>query len=314
MPVVCNRGFAAPRLPLLPLLLLLLVSATLSASAEFRCTALSARLRSPVILLSIRGGGGDDVEEEEDADAEEEDGGEEDAGDDETEEVAASIDSVKARTRKTVSLSSGVLSFKSLLKSLYNLLRPLFSTSPKPVRRASSSSSSSSGGGGGKAKTGNSAATLEHLEKSFKTGDSNARVQKELRAFVASPPDGCKLSVGANIRSWVVTLEGAEGTIYAGEKYKLKLVFPKDYPSKPPSVYFLKPTPRHQHVYSNGDICLNLLGRDWRPTMTAQALVVSILSMLSSAKEKKIPQDNALHSDNAPGQQQEGWMYHDDKC
>lgn len=65
-----------------------------------------------------------------------------------------------------------------------------------------------------------------------------------------------------------------------------------DYPSKPPSAYFLQPTPRHEHVYTNGDICLNLLGRDWRPNMSASMLALSILSMLSSAKEKKIPQDN----------------------
>ena len=92
------------------------------------------------------------------------------------------------------------------------------------------------------------------------------------------------------------------------------MVFSKDYPAKPPSVYFLKPVPKHMHVYSNGDICLNLLGRDWRPTMTAESLAVSILSMLSSAKEKNIPQDNAMHADAPPGRQQDNWMYHDDKC
>ena len=156
--------------------------------------------------------------------------------------------------------------------------------------------------------------TQEHLEKSFAKGDSNNRVQKELRAFLANPPDNCKLVVGANIRVWVVQMTGADGTVFAGEKYKLKIIFPKDYPTKPPSVYFLKPTPRHVHVYSNGDICLNLLGKDWRPTMSAQLLVISIYSMLSSAKEKRIPQDNAMHADNAPGQQQEGWLYHDDRC
>jgi ubiquitin-conjugating enzyme E2 W len=102
------------------------------------------------------------------------------------------------------------------------------------------------------------------------------------------------VSVGSNIRVWIVTLTGADGTLYAGEKYKLKMIFPKDYPTKPPSVYFLKPCPRHVHVYTNGDICLNLLGRDWRPTMTAESLAVSILSMLSSAKEKRLPQDNAM--------------------
>ncbi|RYY88410.1 ubiquitin-conjugating enzyme family protein [archaeon] len=147
-------------------------------------------------------------------------------------------------------------------------------------------------------------------------GDSKGsmRLQKEIQSFMASPPHNCKLSVGQNIRSWVVTLKGVEGTVFAGEEYKLKLIFPKEYPSKPPSVYFLKPVPRHQHVYSNGDICLNLLGRDWSPAMTAEGLVVSILSMLSSAKEKGLPQDNAMHADSAPGKQQDNWMYHDDKC
>ena len=168
-----------------------------------------------------------------------------------------------------------------------------------------------------KASTGKKGAaimTQEHLEKGFTKGNSNKRVQKELRSFLANPPENCKLRVGANIRIWVVQITGAEGTVFAGEKYKLKIVFPKDYPAKPPGVYFLKPTPRHVHVYSNGDICLNLLGKDWRPTMSAQLLVVSIYSMLGSAKQKGMPQDNAMHADNAPGQFQEGWMYHDDRC
>jgi ubiquitin-conjugating enzyme E2 W len=108
-------------------------------------------------------------------------------------------------------------------------------------------------------------------------------------------------------------MTGVSGTIYEGEKFRLKLNFPKEYPAKPPSVFFLKPCPKHVHVYTNGDICLSLLGDDWRPTMSAQLLVASILSMLSSAKEKKIPLDNAMHSDSSPGQQQ-NWMYHDDKC
>jgi ubiquitin-conjugating enzyme E2 W len=137
---------------------------------------------------------------------------------------------------------------------------------------------------------------------------------QELRSFMSNPPENCKLAVGSNIRSWLISIKGANDTIYAGENFKLKIVFPKEYPSKPPSVYFLKPTPKHVHVYSNGDICLNLLGRDWRPTMTAQTLVISILSMLASAKEKKMPQDNAMHADAAPGQQQDNWMYHDDRC
>jgi ubiquitin-conjugating enzyme E2 W len=154
----------------------------------------------------------------------------------------------------------------------------------------------------------------EHLGKLLDSGDGNSRIQNELRSFINNPPENCKVHVGSNIRQWVVSITGPKGTIYEGEKYKLKMIFPKEYPSKPPSVYFLKPTPKHVHVYSNGDICLNLLGKDWRSTMTAELLAVSILSMLASAKEKKSPVDNAMHADMAPGQQQDNWMYHDDNC
>ena len=109
-----------------------------------------------------------------------------------------------------------------------------------------------------------------------------------------NPPDGCRVSVGSDLKVWIVTLTGAQDTVFAGKKYKLKVIFPKDYPQKPPTVYFLKPTPRHEHVYTNGDICLNLLGKDWKPSLTVSGLAVSILSMLSSAKEKMLPVDNAL--------------------
>jgi ubiquitin-conjugating enzyme E2 W len=130
-----------------------------------------------------------------------------------------------------------------------------------------------------------------------------------------NPPKGCKLEFNrSNPREWKVEIIGPTGSVFAGEKYYLILNFPLDYPAKPPGVYFLKPVPKHVHVYSTGDICLSLLGKDWRPNMTAEALIVSITSMLSSAKGKAIPLDNAAHADSIPGQQQSGWMYHDDKC
>lgn len=51
-----------------------------------------------------------------------------------------------------------------------------------------------------------------------------------------------------SIRVWIITINGAEGTIYAGEKFRLRVAFPEDYPTKPPAVYFLQspPPPKHQ--------------------------------------------------------------------
>ncbi|CEM32784.1 unnamed protein product [Vitrella brassicaformis CCMP3155] len=157
-------------------------------------------------------------------------------------------------------------------------------------------------------------AAKDHLRRSFRPGHVNYRIQKELKDFLTTPPDHCEIAVGSNIRVWIITLTGVEGTLYEGEKYRLKIVFPPEYPLKPPIIYFLQPTPRHPHVYSNGDICLNLLGTDWKPTLTVASVALSILSMLSSAKEKKLPLDNASHADLKAGGQQHNWMYHDDKC
>jgi ubiquitin-conjugating enzyme E2 W len=153
------------------------------------------------------------------------------------------------------------------------------------------------------------------LEKPLKSNSPNYRIQRELKSFIQEPPDNLSVKVGKNIRVWIVTMKGAANTIYEGESFMLRISFPKDYPTVPPSVYFLPPNiPLHEHIYSNGDICLSLLGKGWRPTMTAQSIALSILSILSSAQSKSLPMDNARHAQNKPGEYQEAWVYHDDGC
>lgn len=46
---------------------------------------------------------------------------------------------------------------------------------------------------------------------------------QELRDWLANPVENIAVAVGDNLRVWVVTLTGAKGTIYEGEKYKLKV-------------------------------------------------------------------------------------------
>ena len=52
-------------------------------------------------------------------------------------------------------------------------------------------------------------------------------------------------------------------------------------------VNFVPPrVPLHPHVFSNGDICLSILTKDWAPTLHVQGVCLSVLSMLSSCKSK----------------------------
>jgi ubiquitin-conjugating enzyme E2 W len=160
-----------------------------------------------------------------------------------------------------------------------------------------------------------SATTQNHLASSIKNTNPNYRIQRELKELITSPPPNISVQVGSNIRVWIITMIGANNTIYEGDVFKLRVSFPAQYPTVPPSVYFLQGyVPLHEHVYTNGDICLSLLGKDWRPTMTAQSIAVSILSILSSAQSKSLPMDNSRHASNKPGEYQKDWVYHDDNC
>jgi ubiquitin-conjugating enzyme E2 W len=80
-----------------------------------------------------------------------------------------------------------------------------------------------------------------------------------------------------------------------------------------PEVTFLTPSPVHSHIYSNGHICLNILGEDWSPALTVKSLCLSILSMLSSAAVKERPHDNdryvAIPRSNPKDTR---FVYHDD--
>lgn len=159
------------------------------------------------------------------------------------------------------------------------------------------------------------AASKKFLSNSLKSSNPNYRIQRELKEFLSSPPPGLSVKIsGKNVRLWIVTLDMPSNTIYAGETYRLRIQFPPDYPTSPPSVYFLSPTPRHEHVYTNGDICLSLLGTDWRPIMTAQSVAQAIMSILCGAQRKSLPMDNARHAGNKPGKKQDDWVYHDDNC
>ena len=158
-------------------------------------------------------------------------------------------------------------------------------------------------------------ASQKFLSNNLKSSNPNYRIQRELKEFIKSPPPGLSVKIsGKNVRLWIITLTMPENTIYANEVYKLRVQFPNDYPTSPPSVYFLSPTPRHEHVYTNGDICLSLLGKDWRPIMTASSIAGSIMSILCGAQRKSLPMDNARHAGNKPGLKQDDWVYHDDNC
>jgi len=121
---------------------------------------------------------------------------------------------------------------------------------------------------------------------------SQKRLQKELVSLIKDPPPGVVIdteSVGQSLDVWIVDLNGVSETIYEGEKFQLQFRFGPKYPFDSPEVIFIgeeSNIPVHPHVYSNGHICLSILTEDWSPALSVHSVCLSIVSMLSSCKEK----------------------------
>lgn len=59
-------------------------------------------------------------------------------------------------------------------------------------------------------------------------------------------------------------LEGPTGTPFESGIFRLKLVIPSDFPQTPPKGYFVTKI-FHPNVSSAGEICVNVLKKDWSP-------------------------------------------------
>ena len=96
----------------------------------------------------------------------------------------------------------------------------------------------------------------------------------------------------------------------------MRFRFHADYPQQPPEVTFMRPAPVHEHIYSDGKICLNILYSDWSPQLDVRSVCLSLLSMLSSAKKKSRPPDNNSTVVMSRGQKTRNmqWEFHDDNC
>ena len=128
---------------------------------------------------------------------------------------------------------------------------------------------------------------------------------------------------------WQVILMGPKSSLYKDETFLLDIQFPPAYPIDPPMVRFCVQNgwsaPVHEHVYSNGIICMSLLTKatkrgDWSPVMTTSGLLLSLLSMLSSAQVKRRPEGHDLFvrmygpSAERWDENTSNWDFHDNTC
>ncbi|KAI1168714.1 ubiquitin-conjugating enzyme/RWD-like protein [Nemania serpens] len=131
-------------------------------------------------------------------------------------------------------------------------------------------------------------------------------------------PPGIALVSADNLEEWFLDIQVLDqNPLYVGHIYRLKFKFSNNYPIEAPEVTFVKldnrPIPMHPHIYSNGIICLDLLGsQGWSPVQSVESVCMSIQSMLTgNTKNERPPGDEEFVRGNRQRPRDIAFYYHD---
>ena len=108
------------------------------------------------------------------------------------------------------------------------------------------------------------------------------RILNELKEMKNDPPSNCNAGpiTDSDIFAWEGNIIGPSDSPYAGGLFKLQIIFPKNYPFKPPKIHFITKV-YHPNISSVGSICLDILKNKWSPALTINKVLISICSLLN---------------------------------
>lgn len=109
------------------------------------------------------------------------------------------------------------------------------------------------------------------------------RLTRELKSIQQSPltnPRVYTIPLERNILEWHYVIEGSNNTPYEGGFYWGKLIFPKEYPLKPPSVIMLTPNGRFR---TGKRLCLSMSDfhpESWNPMWSVSTIITGLISFM----------------------------------
>uniref|UniRef100_A0A915E996 Ubiquitin-conjugating enzyme E2 J2 n=1 Tax=Ditylenchus dipsaci TaxID=166011 RepID=A0A915E996_9BILA len=96
-----------------------------------------------------------------------------------------------------------------------------------------------------------------------------------------SVPFAIAAPLSSNILEWHYVVFGAPDTPYDGGYYHGKLIFPADFPFRPPSIYMITPSGRFQ---INTRLCLSISDfhpDTWNPSWTVSTIMMGLISFMN---------------------------------
>jgi ubiquitin-conjugating enzyme E2 J1 len=107
------------------------------------------------------------------------------------------------------------------------------------------------------------------------------RLTGEARALQRNPdPNIIAGPAGDDLLLWHFTIRGAPDTPFEGGIYHGKIIFPPQYPMKPPDIYFLTPNGRFE---TNKKLCLTITSYHpdtWNPAWDVRTALTSLIAFM----------------------------------
>ncbi|KAG0736423.1 hypothetical protein G6F35_008082 [Rhizopus arrhizus] len=132
------------------------------------------------------------------------------------------------------------------------------------------------------------------------SGIARSRLMEERKQWRKDHPHGFWARPGKNpdnsldLMTWTCGIPGKDDTPWEKGVYKLVMLFPEDYPSKPPKCKFTPPL-FHPNVYPSGTVCLSILNEDegWKPAITVKQILLGIQDLLNDPNPESPAQQEA---------------------
>lgn len=117
------------------------------------------------------------------------------------------------------------------------------------------------------------------------TKQAHKRLTKEYKSMVENPPPFIMAQPNENnILEWHYVITGPPDTPYAGGQYHGTLVFPSDYPFKPPAIRMITPNGRFKE---DTRLCLSMSDYHpdtWNPSWSVSTILTGLLSFMTGTE------------------------------
>lgn len=111
------------------------------------------------------------------------------------------------------------------------------------------------------------------------------RLRKELKEIKKNPIENLRASPKEdNILEWHYVIEGAKDTPYENGFYHGMIIFPKEYPYKPPSIQMITPNGRFS---TNTRLCLSMSDfhpESWNPMWSVGTILLGLMTFMNDNK------------------------------